>query len=147
MIGISVVTSAAKEAGGDGEIRKLWERVMQEGLIDSIPSRADGGMIAVYSGFLKSDPTQYTYTLGARVTSTSKVPDGFVALTVPAGKYAVVETEQGGLPDILPKVWKSIFAMTPKELGGERAFQSDYEEFPENMDWQNTQVSVHLGLK
>lgn len=147
IIGMSVVTSASKEAAGDGEIRKLWQRVIQEGLLESIPSQAGGGPVAVYSDFVKGDTSQYTYTLGMRVSSTAKVPDGFVAITIPAGKYAVVPTDQGALPDTLPKAWKGIFAMTPTELGGERAYRVDYEEYAENMDWQNTQVNIHLGLK
>ena len=147
VIGVSVVTSAAKESGGDGEIPKLWQKALGEGLLEDVPSRAGGGLIAVYSDFAKGDPTTYTYTLGYKVSSTAKVPDGFVAISIPAGMYAIVPSEEGALPDVLPKVWKGIFAMTPAQLGGERAFKADYEEFAEGMDWQNTQVNLHLGLK
>jgi predicted transcriptional regulator YdeE len=148
VIGMAVSTNSEKEAGGNGEIPALWQRMLQQGLIEEIPSRAGGGMVAVYSDFTHSgDLVSYTYTLGVRVTSTAKVPDGFVAITVPAGKYAVVETDQGALPEILPKAWHRVFAMTPQELGGERAYKADYEVFPEDMDWQNAQVDIHLGLK
>jgi predicted transcriptional regulator YdeE len=149
VIGISARTSTQQEASGDGEIPKLWQRFMREGLIETIPSRTGGGMVAVYSDFAKSETAgyTYTYTVGARVTSADKIPDGFVAVTVPAGKYAVVTTDPGALPEILPKAWHRIFAMSPEELGGARAHKVDYEQFPENLDWQNTQVDIHLGLK
>jgi predicted transcriptional regulator YdeE len=148
VIGLSIETTAAKEAGGDGEIAKLWQRALGEGALADVPGHTDGGLVAVYSNFAKSETTtSYTYTLGYKVSSTAKVPDGFVAISIPAGKYAIVPTEEGALPDILPKVWKGIFAMTPAQLGGERAFKADYEEFADGMDWQNTQVNVHLGLK
>lgn len=148
VIGISIHTDSEKEASGDGEIPKLWQRVIQQGLLESIPSRGEGGPIAVYSDFTKEgEKFSYTYTLGMRVTSADKIPDGFVAITVPAGKYAIVPTDQGALPDVLPKAWHRVFTMSPAELGGERAFKIDYEQFPENMDWQNAQVDIHLGLK
>jgi predicted transcriptional regulator YdeE len=148
MIGISVQTTAAKEAGGDGEIAQLWQKALGQGQLEDIPSRAGGGLIAVYSNFAKTDTTtSYTYTLGYKVSSTAKVPDGFMAIDISAGKYAIVPSDQGALPDILPKLWKGIFAMSPAQLGGERAFKADYEEYPEGMNWQDTQVNAHLGLK
>ena len=78
---------------------------------------------------------------------TDKVPDGMTAITVPAGKYAVVESDKGALPEIMPKVWRRIATMPPKELGGERIFRTDYEVFPGGFDWQDTQVEVHAGVK
>jgi predicted transcriptional regulator YdeE len=144
VIGISVHTSREQEAGGNGEIPKLWQRVMQQGLMEQIPARDDSGPVAVYSDFSKDG---YTYTLGSRVTSTDKVPDGFVAITIPAGKYAMVTTEQGALPEILPKAWQQIFTMSPAELGGQHAYKVDYEQFPASMDWQNAQVEIYIGLK
>jgi predicted transcriptional regulator YdeE len=147
VIGIEVRTSNAKEAGGNGEIPQLWQRVMQEGLLEKIPGRADGGPIAVYLDYDKEEKSDYTYLLGARVTSGEKVPDGFVAVTVPAGKYAVLLTDQGALPEVMPKAWRRVWAMPAAELGGKRAFKIDYEQYPAAMDWQNAQVEIHLGLQ
>jgi predicted transcriptional regulator YdeE len=147
VIGISVRTNNEKEASGNGEIPALWQRLMQQGLLDQISSRAPGGPVAVYSDYVKDEKSDYTYTVGARVTTADKVPDGFVVITVPAGRYAVVKTDQGPLPVIMPKAWQRIWALSPAELGGTRAFKVDYEIYPETMDPQNAQVEIHLGLK
>ena len=147
MIGVSVRTSHWREAGGNGEIPNMWARAMQDGTFGRIPNRADTNIVAVYTNYATDQNAEYTYVLGARVTSIDKVPDGFVAVTIPAGRYAAVQTDKGALPDVMPKVWQRIYAMPAKELGGERSFKVDYEVYPAWFDWQNAQIDVHLGLK
>jgi len=147
VVGFSVRTTNQKENGGTGEIPQLWQRVMQQGLLEDIPHRADNNFTAVYTDYASDQKGAYTYVLGVRVSAVDKVPDGMVAVTVPAGKYAVVDSETGPLPEVMPKVWTRIWAMSAAELGGQRAFKADYEIYPEGFDWQNAQVAVHLGLK
>jgi predicted transcriptional regulator YdeE len=147
VIGVSVHTSGQKEAGGSGEIPALWTRAMQDGTFERIPNRTDDKMLAIYTDFVTDQTGAYTYILGERVSSTEKVPEGMVAVTIPAGRYAVIESDKGALPDIMPKLWKDIAAMSTKDRGGNRSFKTDYEVFPAGFDWQNTQVEAHIGVK
>jgi predicted transcriptional regulator YdeE len=147
VIGVSVHTTAQKEVGGNGEIPALWNRVMQDGTFERIPSHADDKILAVYTDYSGDQNSEYTYMVGMRVTSADKVPDGMVSVTVPAGKYAVIESDKGALPDIMPKVKKRIHAMTASELGGARTYKTDYDVFPAGFDWQDTQVEGHVGIK
>jgi predicted transcriptional regulator YdeE len=147
VVGVSVHTSGAKEAGGNGEIPALWTRAMQDGTFERIPNAADNKILAIYTDY-SSDPNgEYTYVVGKRVTSADKAPDGMIAVTIPAGKYAVVESEKGALPDIMPKVRMRIQGMTAGELGGTRTYKTDYDVFPTGFNWQDTQVEVHVGIK
>lgn len=147
VIGVAVRTTNAKEHAGNGEIPKLWQRVMQEDLVDKIPDRADQHLVVVNTNYASDQNGEYDYILGSRVTSAKDVPEGFVTVTVPAGKYAVVDSEKGPPQEILPKVWRRIWAMSPAELGGTRAFKADYEVYPAEMNGQDTQVTIYLGLK
>lgn len=147
VLGYWVRTSGQKEAGESGLIPQLWQRVTEEGLLDNIPHRADSNFTVVYTDYSSDQNGEYTYVLGDRVTAVDKVPDGMIAVKVPAGKYAVITSETGPLPEIMPKLWQRIWAMTPAQLGGVRAFQADYELYPEGFDWQNAQVVAHVGLK
>jgi predicted transcriptional regulator YdeE len=147
VVGFSIRTTNQKEAGGNGEIPQIWQRAMQQGLLENIPHRADNNFTVVYTDYTSDQNSDYTYVLGVRVSAVDKVPEGMVAVPVPAGRYAIVESETGPLPQIMPKLWQSIWAMSPKELGGERAFKADYEVYPESFNWQDAQVEVHLGLK
>jgi predicted transcriptional regulator YdeE len=147
VIGLSVRTDNQKEAGGNGLIPQMWQHVMAEGLLENVPHRADNNLTVVYTNYSKGQDGEYDYVLGVRVSSIDKIPDGMTAVNVPAGKYAVVESDQGALPDVLPKVWQRIYTMSPVELGGERAYQADFEVYPEGFDWQNAQIPVYVGLK
>jgi predicted transcriptional regulator YdeE len=147
VIGVSVRTDNHEEAGGNGMIPQLWQRVMQEGLLENVPSRADGNLTVVYTNYASDNSGEYTYVLGVRVTSVDKVPDAMVAVNVPAGRYAVVESDKGSLQEVMPKVWRRINTTLAGQLGGPRAFKADFEVYPEGFDWQNAQIGVHLGLK
>lgn len=147
VVGLSVRTTNQNEAGGNGFISPLWQRVMQQGSLESIPHRADNNITVVYTNYASDHNGEYTYVLGVRVSSADKIPDGMVTVNVPAGKYAVVESDQGSLPEVMPKVWQRINTMPAAELGGQRAYKADFETYPEGFDWQNAQIPVHLGLK
>lgn len=147
VVGLSVRTDNQKEAGGSGSIPQMWQQAMQEGTLENVPHRADNNLTVVYTDYASGQGGEYTYVLGVRVSSVDKVPQGMVAVKVPAGRYAVVESEKGSLPEVLPKVWQRIAAMTPAELGGQRAFKADYEIYPEGFNWQDAQIPVYIGLK
>lgn len=147
VVGLSVRTSRDKEANGSGQIPQLWQQAMQDGSLQSIPNRADGETIALYTDYSGPDNDEYTYVLGVKVTAADKIPDGMVAVKVPAGKYAVVASETGSLPQVIPQLWQRVHAMDAKELGGERAFKTDVQTFPADFDWQDTHTTLYLGLK
>jgi predicted transcriptional regulator YdeE len=147
VVGIEVRTNNQKEAGGNGLIPQMWQRTMQEGLLENIPHRADNNFTVVYTNYASDQTGEYTYVLGVRVSAVDKIPDGMMRVDVPAGKYAIVDSDTGPLPEVIPKVWQRIWTMPAAELGGQRAFKADYEVYPEGFDWQNAQIAVYLGLK
>lgn len=138
-------TNFAKEAGGQGAIAGLWQNAIQNNTLDQIQNRASDGVVVVYSDFTPAG--DYTYTLGYRVTSADKVPDGMVARTVHAGKYAVLTSDTGAPQVVIPALWQRITRMTPDEIGGARAYQTDFETYGEITDWSSMQVTAHIGLK
>jgi predicted transcriptional regulator YdeE len=147
VVGRSIRTDNQKEAGGNGLIPPMWQQAMQEGVLENIPHRTDNNLTVVYTNYAKDQNGEYTYVLGVRVSAVDKLPEGMISVTVPAGKYAVIDSEKGPLPEVLPKVWQRIAAMPATELGGQRAFKADYEVYPEGFDWQNAQIPVYVGLK
>lgn len=147
VIGPTVRTNNAKEVGGQGAIPQLWQGVMQNGTLDQIPNRAADGIVVVYTDFASDYTGDYNYTLGYRVTSADKVPDGMVARTVKAGKYAVLTSETGPPQQVIPALWQRIYSMTPQQLGGTRAYQTDFETYADITDFGSMQVTAHIGLK
>jgi predicted transcriptional regulator YdeE len=144
VMGMTVRTTNAREAGPDGEIPKLWRRAMQEAIFDKIPNRADKNIVVVNSGYASDVNGEYDYTLGARVTRIDSIPTGFVSKSIAPGRYAVILSQQGPPSQVVPGVWKQIWKMTPEELGGSRAFRTDFEVYPPSADPQKCRLQCIL---
>lgn len=145
--GYSVRTNNAKEMGGNGEIGRLWQRFMQQNLGAAIPNRMDESILAVYSEYASDENGNYTYTLGVRVSSVDSLPQGATFRQIDGGRYAVFTTDRGPLVQVLQAEWKKIWAMQPAELGGKRAFRTDYEVYDSrSADPNLAQVEIHIGV-
>ncbi len=117
VVGLTVRTTNDKEAGGQGLIPKFWESVMDQDKLSQVPNRLSDDMVVVYSDYASDASGAYSYTLGVRVSSADKVADGFVARKIQAGKYAVIQSEQGPPQEVIPALWAKINQMTPAAAG------------------------------
>jgi predicted transcriptional regulator YdeE len=145
--GWQVRTNNADEASGKSKIGPLWQRFMQQNLAAQIPNRSDGAFIVVYSNYASDEKSEYDYLLGARVSSVDNLPSGMIWKKVEPGAYAVILTDKGQMPGVLQAAWARIWKMSPAELGGKRAFVTDYEIYDErSANRQSAQVEIHIGL-
>jgi predicted transcriptional regulator YdeE len=148
VVGIAVRTSNAKEMTADGVIGKQWARLMQDGVLRKIPNKADKAIVAVYTDYASDKDGEYTYVLGARVTSDSEVAAGMVAKKIPAGRYAVFTSERGAAAKVVPEAWMQINSLPRSATGGDRVYRADFEVYDERAaDPQNAQVDVYVGIK
>lgn len=148
VVGISARTNNAKEMTADGVIGKMWGRLMQEGLLTKIPNKADPNIVAVYTDYASDHNGDYTYLLGARVTSDADVPAGMMAKKVPTGKFAVFTSEKGPAPKVVPEVWMKINSLPQNAVGADRKYRADFEIYDQRaMDPQNLQMDVYIGIR
>jgi len=147
VVGLTVRTNNAAEAGGQGQIPALWQNAMTNGQLEQIPNRVGEGYVVVYSDFASDHGGEYNYTLGVRVSSADNVPAGMVKRAVVAGKYAIFQSEQGAPQDVIPELWQHINSLSPQQMGGERAYRSDFETYGNITDPSSMQVTAHIGLK
>jgi len=148
VIGIAVRTNNTREATADSAIGKRWGRFMQEGIWNKIPNKADTAIVAVYADYASDKDGEYTYVLGAKVTSDVDIPAGMVAKKVPAGRYAVFTSEKGPAPKVVPELWKKIWAVPKTEAGGDRAYKADFEVYDARAtDPANIQMDIYIGIK
>jgi predicted transcriptional regulator YdeE len=129
VVGIAVRTSNAEQITPARPIGKQWERLMGEGLLATIPNKADGKIVAMYSEYASDQDGEYTYLLGARVTKAENLPAGMVAKNVPAGRYAVFTSERGPVQKVVVEMWRRVWAMPKNELGGDRTYKADFEVY------------------
>jgi predicted transcriptional regulator YdeE len=77
----------------------------------------------------------------------SVAPAGMAAKAVPGGRLAVLTTDKGPLPKVVPQAWEEIFKLEDeKKLL--RAYQADFEIYDQrSRDPQNAQVDIYVGMK
>jgi predicted transcriptional regulator YdeE len=148
VVGLSARTNNAMETTPSGRIGLLWRQFLSGRLADTIPSRADGKVIAVLTDYASDEKGDYTYILGVRVREASHIPDGMVAREVPPDNYALVVSEDGVPSRVVPEAWKRIWSMSTRELGGNRAFRTDFEEYDESaLTRPSIRASIYLSMK
>ena len=148
VVGIAARTNNAKEASPDGVIGKQWGRFINDRLAGTIPNRADGNVVAVYTDYASNVDGDYTFVIGARVTKAENVPAGMVVKDVPAGRYAVFTSDRGPVQQVVVATWKRIWDAKKSELGGERAYKADFELYDERaQNPADSIVEIHIGTR
>jgi predicted transcriptional regulator YdeE len=145
--GIAARTSNAKEMTADGVIGTQWARLMQEDILAKIPNRADASIVAVYTDYASDKDGEYTYLLGARVTSNVGLPAGVVAKKIPAGNFAVFTTQKGPGPKVVPQTWIQINSLPKSAAGGDRVYHADYEIYDERSKDPQIQADIYVGIR
>jgi len=147
VIGIEARTNNAKEATADGIIGRLWHRFIDDAMADRIPDKSDSNLYAVYSDYASDHNGEYTFTVGAPVKAKTAAPAGMVLKDIPAGRYAVITTQKGPFPKVIPEAWLEIFKFED-EGKLNRSYRTDFELYNERaLDPQNGQVDIYIGLK
>jgi predicted transcriptional regulator YdeE len=147
IIGIEARTTNAKEASGDGIIGAQWQKFFGEGIPQKIPSKIDSNFYAVYSDYANDHNGEYSFAIGAKVKDGTTPPSGLVAKRVQAGPYAVLTSDKGPFPQIVPAAWQKIFSLEDEERL-KRAYQTDFEIYDQRaQDPQNGQIDIYIGLK
>jgi predicted transcriptional regulator YdeE len=146
-MGIQARTNNAKESTAEGIIGRQWHRFIGEGMADKIPDKTGSNLYAIYSEYASDHNGEYTFMVGAPVKDGGAAPPGMMLKRVPAGKYAVITTQKGPFPKVIPDTWLQIF-----KLEGEgklkRTYQTDFELYDERaLDPQNGQVDIYIGVK
>lgn len=147
LIGIETRTNNAVESTADGAIPKQWQRLFQEDLLNRIPDRLDHSVIAVYTNYASDWNGDYTYILGAKVKPGTKVPAGMVEVRVPAGKYVEFLSARGPAPQVVPDLWKQIWAYFHEPGNPARAYKADCEIYDDPSGQNNIQVRIFIGVK
>jgi len=126
VVGFAARTSNDAESDPErAQIGGLWGRVFSGGLEAIAHREANGRIAAVYHEYECDHTGPYTIVVGAVVESIDRVPDGMVALTVPAARCAVFEA-RGEMPGALIAKWMEIWKAFPAEEAV-RAYDFDVE--------------------
>src|SRR5437016_3279485 len=113
VVGIAQRTSNARPA----EIGALFRRFHAENTLAKIEDKLDDSAITLYTDYESDHTGPFTMVLGAIVHRADRVPNGMVARTVPAQRYAVIEA-RGAMPAALIATWSAVWASDlPRSYG------------------------------
>jgi len=149
IVGIEARTTAAREMSPQGVIPQQWQKFFQDGVLQKITNRADENIYALYTNFTDKRAGEYSVVIGVKVVDKAHVPEGLVLKTIPAGNYAIFQSEKGPAPQVIPAAWQKIADAEDKgQLGVIRTYKADYEVYgAEAMDPQNLRADIHVGVK
>jgi predicted transcriptional regulator YdeE len=148
VVGLATRTHNAAEMNGKGKIGEVWQTFLARNLAAKIPNKLGVDLVAIFTDYETDHTGHYTYLLGVPVSSTEHLPPGLTHRRVPAGRYAVLCSNRGVIKQVVPEIWQRIWQMSPSQLGGSRAFQTDYEIYDQRAaDPDNAQIEVHIGLR
>ena len=146
-MGIEGRTTNAKEASGNGIIGKQWQRFFQEGVLDKIPHKTNANIYALYTDYADDRNGEYTHIIGAMVEDDAVPPPGMVIRKVPAGQYAVLTSENGPFPQVVPAIWSKVWALESDRTIA-RAYKTDFEVYDDRArDPQNGVIDLYIGTK
>lgn len=106
-----------------------------------------GVTLAVYTEYASNEHGDYTYFIGEEVSAFDHIPEGMRTLIIPATHYQKFTTPSGKMPGIVIQAWQAIWKMTPTELGGQRAYQADFEVYDQRaQDPANSVLDIYIGI-
>lgn len=145
VVGIQVRTSNQMEMDQTtARIPGLWQKFLRERLMDKMPNRTDTQYIyGVYSDYESEHDAFYSLLVGVEVDTLDNVPDGMIALTIPAAKYSVF-TARGRMPDALIETWGHIWQYFSEISEYTRSYTTDFELHDKN---KRDQVDIYIALK
>lgn len=118
----------------------LWNRFYSEGIYTSIPGKANGKALGIYTEYEGNETGDYTIVVACEVEGEQELSEGIVIKTIPAGRYAKFIV-RGDMHKAVAKGWEEIWKMDLP-----RAFSCDFEEY-QNDDMEDAEIHIYVGLK
>ncbi|MEO3873009.1 effector binding domain-containing protein [Nonomuraea sp. B12E4] len=127
VVGFAVRTTHADELDPErAKLPMLWQRAGAPGAFAHVPARLDENLYAVLTDYESDHNGAYTQIVGIGVRTVPRLPEGMVAVRVPAAQALLLQA-RGPMPQALIDAWQQ--AWKHSESGGTpaRAFTTDLE--------------------
>ncbi|GAA4943215.1 putative transcriptional regulator YdeE [Nonomuraea thailandensis] len=135
VVGFAVRTTNADELDpARAKLPGLWRRAGAPGAFAHVPGRVDENLYAVLTDYESDHHGAFTQIVGTGVRTVPRLPEGMVAVRVPAAHALRLEA-RGPMPQALAESWQAVWKHT--ESGGTppRAFTTDLEvHHPDGVD-------------
>ncbi|WP_250253459.1 GyrI-like domain-containing protein [Chryseobacterium sp. Marseille-Q3244] len=125
VIGIAVRTTNENEQAAK-DIPVLWEKLMQENILEKIPNKIDNTVYSIYTEYEKDHTKPYTTLLGCKVENLDHIPEGMIGKSFEGGNYVKFMAKGNLAEGLVINEWFKIWNM---DL--DRMFTADFEMYGE----------------
>ena len=127
VVGFAVRTTHTDEADPvRAKLPGLWRRTGAPGAFAHVPGRADENLYAVLTDYESDHRGAYTQIVGVAVRTVPRLPEGMVAVRVPAGPALKIEAH-GPMPGSVIDAWQQVRQHTETGATPARSFGTDLE--------------------
>lgn len=142
VIGISVrTTNENGQAGKD--IPVLWEKMISENIVNSIPNKIDNTIYSIYTDYEKDHTKPYTTVFGCKVENLDNIPEGMVGYSFDGGEYLKFVPKGDLSKGLVINEWLKIW-----EMGLNRTFTADFEVYGEKaQNPSDAEVDIFIAVK
>lgn len=150
LVGLMTRTNNKNEMNPQtSKIGELASNFWSQSVASKITNRKNPGVtLAVYTQYESDEHGEYTYFIGEEVTTLEHVPAELHTLNITSAHYLKITTPSGKMPEVVIQAWQQIWKMTPKDFGGKRAYQADFEVYDERaQDPESTSIDIYIGIK
>ncbi|WP_426479045.1 GyrI-like domain-containing protein [Chryseobacterium sp. CBSDS_008] len=142
VIGISVrTTNENGQAAKD--IPLLWEKMINEDMLNSIPGKIDNTIYSIYTDYEKDHTKPYTTVLGCQVNNLDNIPEGMVGYSFDGGNYIKFTTKGDISKDLVINEWIKIW-----EMDLNRTFTADFEVYGEKaQNPLDAEIDIFIAVK
>ena len=85
------------------------KNLKREITLNKIPNKLSDEVFAVYHEYDGDHTKPYSYFIGCKVSSETKLPEGMDSLIIPEGLYQQI-TAKGKIPGCIINAWKEIWS-------------------------------------
>lgn len=149
LVGLCVRTNNKNEMDpATGKIGPLIQHYWNQNIAAQIQARKNPGVtFSVYTDYATDEHGDYTYFVGEEVSAFNHIPPDLQTCLIASALYQKFTTSAGKMPDIVIQAWQQIWAMTPAELGGKRAYLADFEVYDQRAsDPSRAIVDLYIGI-
>lgn len=143
LIGIDLNKKTTNENGQSmNDFGALWYKFKSENYYGKIPNKIDGKLYAVYYDYESDEKGEFSYFIGAEVSSLDDIPSGLTSLTIPEQKYELF-TAKGKIPECIGIEWSKIWSANIK-----RTFNVDFEVYSDkSSDLNNAEIDIYISVE
>jgi len=142
IIGLAIKTTNADGQGGK-DIASLWQKFMQENILEKIPNKIDDTIYSLYTDYEGDFTKPYVTLLGCKVRNLDEVPEGMTGKSFGSGRYVKLSAKGNLAHGLIINEWAKIWNM---DL--DRAYTADFEVFGEKaQNPMDAEIDFFIAVK